>query len=398
MSELYSSVFSKLPAGRKVAHLFAVTRLGSSVSDFGRIAYGLFNLYGVEGLPSTDVKIRSNRDFFKLPPSYGLAFGQRVRAMLTRFKLSTDKVEDILSHVWIRLLTDNKLEHLLRDRSLNEAEAIIVQSVLNYARDTISKDKVRRAPPLDEDELAAVLERGDDTVQTWSALDHLITKQDRQSIVRELEQISAQGSSPILRDLPEIFSLLLEGYTIRDMLRDKMLPSTKQRDYTEQNFTTYRNTIRDTVLKHIEASSTELEQDSTEEEWEEQDSTEEEWEEQDSTEEEWEEQDATEEEWVSGETTPSQQCDDTKDLDVIAPEWVFSSTALASAIMAADLSIIDKDLKEMLEGYANDVLSTPLSSLLSDKDFEYALPVMQKAFSSAVSSVPKTPLNLGSPA
>ena len=52
--ELKRLVFSSLPWGLRVAHLLHQIRFASDASVFGQSIYGLFLLYGVDGMPTRD--------------------------------------------------------------------------------------------------------------------------------------------------------------------------------------------------------------------------------------------------------------------------------------------------------------------------------------------------------
>ena len=89
-------------------------RFAADPATFGNIAYGVFHILGVEGLPRTPVVPKTIREIDRLPNNYGLEFGNRAQNIARKYLHEQDDVEEVLSMVAMKLLSNESLRKSVR--------------------------------------------------------------------------------------------------------------------------------------------------------------------------------------------------------------------------------------------------------------------------------------------
>jgi hypothetical protein len=208
------------------------------------LVYGLFLLYGVEGMPEAPFIPKDRTEIHRLPSNYGSAFGQVLERNVKKYlhnSYTSVSVEDFLSEFNVRLLKPD-LESKLKGLSLADAERLIGAYVRNAAIDYVKYESHRKV-----DEASEVMESSGD----WSQLDRVIADDEIAKVMSDLERAGARISSPVAKDLPLFFQLLLEGYTTADIVAGQLLPSLKDHPISESGLSLYKKTIEEVVRKHL---------------------------------------------------------------------------------------------------------------------------------------------------
>ena len=242
--ELKRKVFSSLPWGLRVAHLLHQIRYASDASVFGQSLYGLFLLYGVEGMPTPPMVPKSTRDISKLH-GYGREFGQKAFNFAQRlFKADSMKVEraqETLSLAFMKLFSDSTLESKLRDKPLAYAENYALTAVRSEAISMMRKEKLRAHSDIED----LVHEPA-----SWDNLADIIPRAEQEELLQELERAVNPETFP---DIVEYFQLLLEGHNTQEIAREKLLPSLQQREtpMSQQGLRRYEDVIRKVLERHF---------------------------------------------------------------------------------------------------------------------------------------------------
>jgi len=238
--DLRRKVFASLPWGVRLGSTLFNLRFAADAATFGRLTYGLFHVYGVNGLPRTPAIPETLRQIDKLPANYGLEFGQKARRVAGKYLSDADQVDEVLSSTALKLVGNRTLDGRLKGMWLYEAENYVLKMVQNQALDLLRSDRVRR-----HDDLTELLHEPG----SWDNLDNLIPEHEQEKIKRELEK----AVSPwILPDLPLYFSLLLAGYSNKTIAENQMLPSLRKKPISQQGLASYRNRVKDVLRRHFE--------------------------------------------------------------------------------------------------------------------------------------------------
>lgn len=258
--ELRREIYASLPWGFRVAEL--LVKLAGHTDDFGRVAYGLFLMAGVTGMPTINghppevFEPESVQDIpHRIPRGYGREFGAKVyRTLLKNFGGYVDIVEDIMSAGMLKVLNkENEFFSDLRGLPLARAEQILIVRLIRLGKDMVRKFDTQhgrlKSKPVD-DEGRDVIETIEDP-NSWADLGEMIPERVIDNIQKDL---AAKINPKVLPDLPLYFKLLMEGYTDAEILRDRMLPFLQGSDkvMTQGNWvTTYKNKIKDVMERHL---------------------------------------------------------------------------------------------------------------------------------------------------
>jgi hypothetical protein len=235
--DLKRRVHSSLPWGLRLAKVLFYLRVGAVDSEsFGRIAYGLFLLYGVTDMPPAPFQPRNTREVGDPRlRGYGREFGRKAVGYAQRFSRGRmDPVEEILAYVSLRLLSSSFREGV-SGKPLGEAERYVMMMIKHQAMDQLRGEQRRRT----EEEVAKALE--DQVPQ--GGLEGLIPETEQEAIIRKLET-QARGDP----DLPEYFRLLLDGYSTNQILTQKMLPSLPNK----KDVYRYHDIVRNVLRRHFQ--------------------------------------------------------------------------------------------------------------------------------------------------
>ena len=241
--ELRRTVFASLPWGLRVGSLLFNLRFGADARSFGQLTYGLFHMYGVNGLPRTPVVPETIREIDKLPDGYGAEFGQKARRLAGKYLRDGDQVDEVLSLAAMKLISNKSVENSVRGKDLHQAENYVLRLVQNQALDLLRAEKVRR-----HDDIAELLmEPG-----SWEEVGNLIPEHEQETIKRELQEAV---SPRIMPDLSLYFDLLLDGVSNKEIAEQRMLPSLRDRPMSQQALAKYRSKIKDVLRHHFEVQS-----------------------------------------------------------------------------------------------------------------------------------------------
>jgi hypothetical protein len=240
-------VYASLPWGYRLAKTFFELKIGSTASDFGRTAYGIFLLSDVTGMPEAPFIPKNTRDISRLPKNYGVDFGRRaeVQAMKGAKGNKTDS-EDILAKAWTRLLTETHLKESLKGKTLKDAEGLVLRMVMTTGFD-FAKSKSRQRI----DDVEGVIEQ---TSGDWGDLGELLLESEKKELLKEMEKAVSPRIAP---DLPLYFQLLMDGVSNKTILEEGMLPSLKDNPVSEVTMYKYRNSIKEVLEKHLEKADRE---------------------------------------------------------------------------------------------------------------------------------------------
>lgn len=233
-------VFSSRPWGVRVAHLLYQIRFASEATDFGQSLYGLFLLYGVEGMPDPPFIPKTTRDISKLR-GYGAEFGKKVFDYALRlFKADSMKVEraqETLSLAFLKLFSYSPLESKLKGKPLSYAENYVYLAVRSEAVDLMRREKLRAHSDIDD----LVHEPA-----SWDNLGDIIPRSEQEALLGELERAVNPNTFP---DIVEYFQLLLDGHNTQEIAEDRLLPSLRDKPMSHQGLRRYEAVIKK-VLEH----------------------------------------------------------------------------------------------------------------------------------------------------
>ena len=238
--ELKRKVFSSLPWGLRVAHLLYQVRFASDASVFGQSMYGLFLLYGVEGMPTPPMMPKSTKDIDKLH-GYGQDFGRKAyKFALSLFRADSmreDKAKEALTLAFMKLFSDSALKGKLAGESLSYAENYTLSAVRSESVGMMRKEKVREHSDIED----LVHEPA-----SWDNLADMIPRSEQEALLKELERSVNLETFP---DIVEYFQLLLEGHNTQEIARENLLPSLQQKSMSHQGLRRYEDIIK-RVLEH----------------------------------------------------------------------------------------------------------------------------------------------------
>ena len=242
-NELRRTVFASLPWGFRICSVLFNLRFGADARSFGQLVYGLFHLYGVNGLPRTPVVPETIREIDKLPDGYGSEFGQKARRLAWRYLLDAERVDEVLSLSAMKLISNKFVENRVRGRDIHQAENYVLRMIQNQALDMLRSEHVRRH----EDITELLREPG-----SWEGLGDLIPESEQERIKQELED---SVSPRLMPDLPLYFDLLLDGVSNKQIAEDRLLPSLKDRPISQQALAKYRDKVKNVLRQHFEVQS-----------------------------------------------------------------------------------------------------------------------------------------------
>lgn len=243
-NDLRRKTYASLPWGYRLARAFFELRLGSTASDFGRTAYGIFLLSGVTGMPEAPFIPKTTRDISRLPRNYGVDFGKKAQAQAMKgAKGNETDSEDILSQTWTKLLTSESIKSSLKDKSLKEAENIVLHTVYTTGLDFLKSKNRQRI-----DEVEGIIEQ---TEGDWGDLGEMLLEGEKKDLLRKMEKAVSPRVAP---DLPLYFQLIMDGVSNKTILDEGMLPSLRDNPVSEITLYKYRNSIKDVLEKHLRSS------------------------------------------------------------------------------------------------------------------------------------------------
>jgi len=237
-------VFTSLPWGLRLACVMFRVRFAADARSFGRFTYGLFHLFGVNGLPRAAHVPETIREIDKLPDGYGAEFGQKARRVVTKYLRDSDHIDEALSTVALKLIGNKSVENGVRGKDLHQAENYVLKMVQNQALDVVRSERVRRH----EDITELLREPG-----SWESIGELIPQREQEQIRRELEESVSPRLAP---DLVAYLDLLLEGVSNKSIAEQKMLPSLRERPMSQQGLAKYRDRIKQVLQRHFEVQAT----------------------------------------------------------------------------------------------------------------------------------------------
>ncbi len=242
--QLRKKTYNALPWGLRVARLLFEIRFGAEPAAFGRLTYGLFMLYGVEGLPRVDFIPGTIREIDQLPRELGRAFGFKCRNVAAKYlRGSDDAVEELLSEVVIKLISSPEVKRVLNGEVLSRAESYVLKVIKNMAIDQLRKNHVRRHESIDE-----LIE----SPSHWDDLGKVLTEREKDQLSMELKDAV---SPRLLPDLPLYFQLMMEGYSNAEVAEQRMLPSLKERPISQQALAKYRTKVKQVLERHFEVQA-----------------------------------------------------------------------------------------------------------------------------------------------
>lgn len=245
--QLRARVFSSLPWGYRVARFLFQIRFGAEPGAFGRLTYGLFMLYNVEGLPRVDFIPKTIREIDMLPRELGREFGFRCRNVAAKYlRGSDDDIEDLLSTVVVKLISSPEVKRVLNGEVLSRAESYVLKIIRNMAIDQLRKNHVRRHEDIDE-----LIE----APSHWNELGAILSESEKDDIAAELEKAV---SPRLLPDLPRYFELLMSGYSNKEIAEQRMLPNFREKSMSQQALARYRGKIKNILERHFELQARDL--------------------------------------------------------------------------------------------------------------------------------------------
>ena len=235
-------VFSSRPWGVRVAHLLYQIRFASEAADFGQSIYGLFLLYGVEGMPKPPFIPKNTRDISKLR-GYGAEFGKKAFNLAQRLfradSMRVERAQETLSLAFLKLFSDSALESKFRGKPLAYAENYVYSAVKSEALSLMRKEKLRHH--IDIEDLGH-------EPASWESLGDIIPRSEQESLLKELERAVNPETFP---DIVEYFQLLLDGHNTQEIARDQLLPSLQEKPMSHQGLRRYEAVIKKVLEDHF---------------------------------------------------------------------------------------------------------------------------------------------------
>lgn len=241
--DLRTRVHASLPWGFRLGSVLLQVKFAAESEDFGKLVFGVFLLSEVEGMPSTSVVPESLRDIDRLPSGYGRDFGVAARRVARKFFSDESVIDDLLSTVGLKVLSDPKFRSTIRGKPLSEARSYVYRMIANQARDMLRAQKVRRHELLDD----VVADPA-----SWDTLEELIPESEKAAIRTELEESVAPWMLP---DLPLYFDLLLDGYSNKEIAEKRLLPSLQHRPVSQQALAKYRAKMKEVLQRHFDVQA-----------------------------------------------------------------------------------------------------------------------------------------------
>ncbi len=200
LRNLNREVHASMPCGYRVASLL-VHLASDSLDAFGRVSYALMIEAVVRGMPdspngkpATDyVQDVHQRGPDALPSGYGRPFAARVyRILLAKFG-APEVAEEAMSKVMVQAAR-GKL-HVANGSGLHAAEAYLITSAMNAARDILRSQGRRREESLtqhrDDDDVVVDVEDPEAFVE----LERALSPGDIKKLLGDLEQVHPRARS-----------------------------------------------------------------------------------------------------------------------------------------------------------------------------------------------------------
>ena len=242
-NKLRRKVHASLPWGTRLASALFNLRFGADPGTFGNVAYGVFHILGVEGLPRTPVVPTTVREIDRLPNDYGLEFGNRAQNIARKYLHEQDDVEEVLSLVAMKLLSNESLRKSIKGKFIRDAQNYVLRAVQNLAIDFLRTQKAHGYEEITD----LIREPG-----SWDGLSELIPEREQERIKKELEESVSPRMMP---DLPLYFDLLLDGLSNKQIAEDRLLPSLKEKPMSQQALAKYRDKVKHVLRQHFEVQS-----------------------------------------------------------------------------------------------------------------------------------------------
>jgi len=239
VTALRRKVHASLPWGMRLGSLLFNLRYAADPATFGNVAYGVFLILGVEGLPRTSFVPNTIREIDRLPHGYGRDFGNRALGIARKYLAEDDDVEEVLSLVAMKLISNQSLKKSIQGKNIRDAENYVLRAVQNLAIDFLRTQKAHRY-----EEITDLLHEPG----SWEGLDELIPEAEQERIKQELEE----SVSPRMPDLPLYFDLLLDGVSNKQIAEDRLLPSLRHRPISQQALARYRDKVKNVLRQHFE--------------------------------------------------------------------------------------------------------------------------------------------------
>jgi type I site-specific restriction-modification system R (restriction) subunit len=206
--------------------------------------YGLFLLYGVEGMPTPPMMPKNTKDIDKLH-GYGQEFGKKAYNFALRLfradSMRVDRASETLSLTFMKLFSDPTLKGKLAGKPLAYAENYALSAVRSEAVGTMRKEKVREHSNIED----LVHEPA-----SWDNLADMIPRAEQEELLKELERSVNSETFP---DIVEYFQLLLEGHNTQEIARERLLPSLQKREQpmSQQGLRRYEDVIKRVLENHF---------------------------------------------------------------------------------------------------------------------------------------------------
>ena len=244
----------------KVANLLFQLRVGSDANLFGRMVYGLFWIWGVEGLPPIPNAPKTLSQISRVPRGYGLDFGKRVFGMVkSKLQGNVDKTEEYLSEFLTIKIMDkqHKLADKFKGLPLNEAEAIVMTAVRNFAMDMKRDDsRGRNIDGPNTNDLSDV-QHMIEAPDQGGAAEELMDEGSLPVVIREVQKLIAPKRPDIAKDIPLYFDHLLDGLSDAKIIKNKMLPFLEENPMSQAAWSMgYREVIKNVMNQHLERHAT----------------------------------------------------------------------------------------------------------------------------------------------
>lgn len=241
--DLHRKVHASLPWGMRLGHLLFNLRYAADPATFGKFAFGVMLMNGVEGLPRTSLVPATIREIDQLPRDYGLEFGNRAQGVARKYLHRDDDVDDVLSQAALKLISSRSAKKAIQGKNIREAQNYVLRLVQNQAIDFLRAQKVRRYQEIGE----LIDEPG-----SWDTLGELIPEREQERIKKELEN---SVSPRLMPDLPLYFDLLLDGFSNKAIAEARMMPSLRDKPISQQALARYRDKVKNVLRQHFEVQS-----------------------------------------------------------------------------------------------------------------------------------------------
>ena len=241
---LRRKVRKSLPWGMRLASVLFHLRLAADAATFGRFAYGVMLTLGVEGLPRTSFVPSTIREIDRLPQDYGLEFAHRAQYIARKYLHNDDDVEEVLSLVALKLISNQALRNNIRGKNIRDAQNYTLRTVQNLAIDFLRAQQSRRHEEISD----IIREPG-----SWENLGDLIPEREQEQIKKELEESVGVHQIP---DLPLYLDLLMDGYSNKEIAENRLLPSLKDKPISQQALAKrYRDKIKSVLREHFQVQA-----------------------------------------------------------------------------------------------------------------------------------------------